>query len=382
MSEYKVIFMYGFALFGMFFGAGNLVFPIKIGQITGGHWMLGSLGLIITGIILPFLGLFVVKLHKGDYMRFFGGAGSLARFLLPLFMLSLLGSFGAVPRCITVAHGSISQLMPDLSLGIFSGIFCGVAYFISLKDQRIISIVGKWMTPILLLLLAILFMISATNGDTQMAMETAPIQSFCDGILTGYQTMDLLAAFFFSALVFAQIQKTLPEGTSDDDLMKISIKSGIIAVILLAIVYIGMVFLGSNFSGLIANIDPALMLTTIANHTMGSHATLFMGITIIFACFTTVVALNGIYARYLHSLFGLKPNKFKLILFLTTTTSFAVSQFDFNGIARFLAPTLEALYPSTIALTAISIFSKKHRKLKIISFYGILIAVMWLRHWR
>ncbi|GHU17055.1 branched-chain amino acid transport system II carrier protein [Alphaproteobacteria bacterium] len=376
MSEYKLIFMYGFALFGMFFGAGNLVFPIKIGQITGEHWMLGSLGLTITGIILPFLGLFVVKLHRGDYMRFFGGAGSLAKLLLPLFMLSLLGSFGAVPRCITVAYGGISQLMPGFSLGIFSGIFCGIAYFVSLKDQRIISIVGKWMTPILLLLLAILFILGATTGNPQLAMNAALAQSFCDGITTGYQTMDLLAAFFFSALVFAQIQKTLPEGTSDKDLMGISIKSGIIAVILLAIVYIGMVFLGSNFSSLIANIDPALMLTTIASHTMGSHATLFMGITIMFACFTTVVALNGIYARYLHSLFGLKSDKFRFILFLTTATSFAVSLFDFNGIARFLAPILEALYPSTIVLTVISIFSKKHHTIKIISFYGILAAVI------
>ena len=97
MQRYKSILIYGFALFAMFFGSGNLVFPIKIGQSTGSFWFLGFLGLFVTGILLPFLGLFVIKLHKGSYNSFFAQAGPIAKIALPLFTLSLLGSFGVVP---------------------------------------------------------------------------------------------------------------------------------------------------------------------------------------------------------------------------------------------------------------------------------------------
>ncbi|GHT98640.1 branched-chain amino acid transport system II carrier protein [Alphaproteobacteria bacterium] len=376
MSERNLVFMYGFALFGMFFGAGNLVFPIQIGQVTGDNWLFGGLGLSVTGIILPFLGLFVVKLHKGDYMQFFGGAGSMARSFLPLVMLSLFGSFAGEPRCITVAYGGISQCIPGLSLGVFSFVFCVAMYYVCLKEQRIINLVGKWLTPVLLLFLTALILLSlADAGVPGKCNDSTPMGSFCGGVVTGYQTMDLVAAFFFSKLVFTQIQKKLPPETSDKDVIKLSVKSGAIAIIMLMVVYVGMVFLGSNFSGLVANINPASMLTTVANHTMGDCATLFMGLTIMLACFTTIVALNSIYAQFLHSLLKLGKDKFKLVLFMTTATSFVISLLDFNGIARFLVPILDALYPSTIVLTIVSIFTKEHRQLKTILFYGTLAVV-------
>ena len=114
MHTYRFICIYGFALFAMFFGSGNLVFPIKIGQLASQHWLWGFAGLFITGIILPFLGLLVVKLYNGSYLKFFAEGGFFAKRVLPLFTLSLLGSFGVVPRCITVAHAGMSYITPDL----------------------------------------------------------------------------------------------------------------------------------------------------------------------------------------------------------------------------------------------------------------------------
>ncbi|MDR1333873.1 MAG: branched-chain amino acid transport system II carrier protein, partial [Holosporaceae bacterium] len=253
----KVILTGGFALFGMFFGAGNLVFPLSIGMNTGENWIWGLLGLIITGVTLPFLGLFAVKLNKGDYFSFFGNAGFLARLLLPAIMLTLLASLGAVPRCITVAYGGIKQLAPNLSLELFSFIFCAITYFICMSDRRMINVVGKWMSPILMLFLTALIILGAAQPsilrDTAN-LESAP--SFYHGFATGYQTMDLLAAFFFSAWIFAQIQQMLPKNTSNKDLIKTSVKSGIVAMSILALMYAGMVFLGANFSSLIATVPP------------------------------------------------------------------------------------------------------------------------------
>ncbi|MDR1435067.1 MAG: branched-chain amino acid transport system II carrier protein [Puniceicoccales bacterium] len=376
MKKCGLIFTYGFALFGMFFGAGNLVFPLKIGQIAGENWLCGFLGLAVTGVILPFLGLFVIKLQKGNYHLFFGGAGDLVKLFLPLFSLSLMAAFGGMPRCITVAYGGLSHAIPELSINIFSLIFCAVAFFVCLKEQRIIHMLGKWMTPILLVFFVTLIALGMIHHGKLEEVATVPGELFLSGLVTGYQTMDLLAAFFFSALIFTQIRKTIPAETSDGDAIKIAIKSSILAAFLLMVVYAGMTFLGASFSNLIKEVKPASMLVTISKHVLGNYAALFVSVAIIIACFTTVVALNNIYAQYLCSLFKLKQNKFEFVLLATTTIAFVVSLFDFDGIAKFLLPILEVSYPSLIALTVVSLFSKKQSKLKITLFYGMLLVVL------
>ena len=120
------------------------------------------------------------------------------------------------------------------------------------------------------------------------------------------------------------------------------------------------------------------MLATIAKHILGNNATVFIGIAMLFSCFTTAVALNNIYARYLCSLFNLKNDQFTVVLIITTAISYLISLFDFKGIAAFLAPALEISYPSIILLTILSIFSNKWHKLKICTFYGVLIIMIGL----
>lgn len=372
MPRYKAILIYGFALFAMFFGSGNLVFPIKIGQIVRENWLLGFLGLFLTGIILPFLGLFVIKLHKGSYQSFFAEAGSFAKVALPFFILSLLGSFGIVPRCITVAHGGLSYLIPQIPLVIFSIIFSMTSFYFCLKDQRMINILGKWLSPILLITLIILIICGIYIATPLVQTDNIPqIESFHTGFLTGYQTMDLFAAFFFSALMFAQIQKIMPSSATHRDTVKFAILPSLLGGFLLSMIYLGFVYLGAHYSELIARVEPEFMLPTIAKHVMGNSATYFIGIAMLFSCLTTAVALNNIYARYLCTLFRFKNDKFPLVLIATTSISFLVSLLDFKGIAAFLAPVLEISYPGIIALTLLGILTTKLSTIKKILFYGI-----------
>lgn len=381
MKQYKSILVYGFALFAMFFGSGNLVFPIKIGQLTGVYWFLGFLGLFITGIILPFLGLFVVKLHKGDYHAFFKEAGTIAKIILPLFTLSLLGSFGVVPRCITVAYGGMNYVAPQISLIVFSTIFCIITFFFCLQDQRMIQVLGKWMSPILLISLIVLIISGIIQAPSLLlslenTVNYTSQKAFYNGFLTGYQTMDLFAAFFFSSLMFNQIQKMMSPDATHKEIIKFSIKPSILGASLLSLVYLGFVYLGAHFSDLVAKIEPEFMLATIAKHILGSNATFLIAIAMLFSCLTTAVALNNIYARYLCSLFNLKDDKFAIILIGTTIISYLVSLFDFNGIAAFLGPLLSISYPSIILLTILSIFTRKWRIFKICSFYGVLLIMI------
>lgn len=383
IMQRRSIWIYGFAIFAMFFGSGNLVFPIEIGYYSGNSWFYGFLGLCCTGILLPFLGLFVIKLHKGSYDAFFNETGRFTGFLLPLFTLSLLGSFGVVPRCISVAYGGLNYAYPDLSLLVFSVLFCISMFFLCLHDHVMVKILGKWMSPILVLSLAILIGVGVFKyfydiDGVGIQNDIGGSEALSNGFVTGYQTMDLFAAFFFSTLIFQQIQSAMA-GASDRDVMMFAIKPSIIGSVLLGLVYLGFVFLGANYGVLLQNVAPEYMLSTIAQNVLGEVALVFIAIAMLFSCITTAVALNNIYARYLCKAF--KYENFSVMLIVTTTISFAISLLDFRHIAAFLAPTLEVSYPGLILITITDIFLPQIKKFKAHIFWiatGVSILMLFI----
>jgi LIVCS family branched-chain amino acid:cation transporter len=131
---YRHVLTGGFAMFSMFFGSGNLVFPLIIGVKTYENPLHAIYGLLITAVLLPFFGLFGIMHYRGDHTVYFSILGPYSRFLLSLLMLGLMGPFGVIPRCISVAFGGVHLLYPTLPLWVFSLIFavlcvalCGVA---------------------------------------------------------------------------------------------------------------------------------------------------------------------------------------------------------------------------------------------------------------
>ncbi|VEG91528.1 branched-chain amino acid transport system II carrier protein [Legionella spiritensis] len=373
MQQQKSIFIYGFAIFAMFFGSGNLVFPLQIGYASGTGWIYGFIGLLLTGICLPLMGLFVIKLHQGNYRSFFNEAGSFAGVFLPLVLLSLLGSFGVVPRCITVAYGSVSYLLPQIPLGLFSLLFCIVTFFCCINDRIMINVLGKWMSPILLLILMVLIGMAIFKAPVTTT-GIKPYASLSNGFFSGYQTMDLFAAFFFSALIFNQIQQQL-QNASHKDVIRYALKPSLLGAGLLALVYYGFVFLGAHYAPMLQGVKPELMLPAIAVNTFGNQATLLMGLAMLFSCLTTAVALNNLFARYLQSSLNMSERQFYLILAGTTGISFIISLLDFKGIGAFLAPILQITYPGIIALTIMGLIMRKHRRLKMAVFYLITLFV-------
>ena len=373
----KHIFLYGFSIFSMFFGSGNLVFPLMVGANSADNWFAGFLGFFLTGVILPFLGLFVIKLHRGSYNSFFAEAGNIAKFVIPLFTLSLLGAFGVTPRCITVAHGGLEFLFHDISLLAFSIIFAISCYLICLNDKLMFSILGKFLTPILLLLLLLLIFVDIYNSQAISENAEAFNSNFLDGFFSGYATMDLFAAFFFSSLIFKQIEVLVDE-TKGHSVIKAALGPSIFGAILLSIVYLGFVYLGAHYAHLAEDIPGELILPAIANHLLGPNGALLIAIIIIFSCLTTAVALNSIYANYLCSFKIIGQKRFPIILFVTTSLAFTISLLDFDGIATILGPLLEISYPGLIVLTILSICTKRFKPIKMIAFYGVTALMILL----
>jgi LIVCS family branched-chain amino acid:cation transporter len=366
----------------MFFGSGNLVFPLQIGQDSGLYWLVGFLGLFLTGILLPFLGLYVIKLFGGDYYKFFAQAGKLTELMLPLFTLSLLGAFGVVPRCVTVAHGGMAYIIPGLSLELFSILFCIVCFFLCLKDRFMIAAVGKWLSPLIVIGLLVIMALGVMHAPENIEEQKSALFVFRNGFIFGYQTMDLFSAFFFSALIFKQIQDGLSEKAPLETIIKAAIKPSLVGIVLLGGIYLGMVWLGSAYRSILVGVEPELLLPTIVTHIFGKQAAWLIGIVMTLSCLTTAVALNNVYARYLCNLFKLKSdNMFKMMLLITTVISFFVSLLDFKGIAKILGPALEVSYPSIIFLTLMCIFMKYQKSLKTVVFYGTLGVMMYLNFW-
>ncbi|MBA2629114.1 MAG: branched-chain amino acid transport system II carrier protein [Rickettsiaceae bacterium] len=371
------VFLYGFSIFSMFFGSGNLVFPIMVGVSNSDNWIAGFCGFFLTGIILPFLGLFVIKLYHGSYNKFFAQGGTIAKYALPLFTLSLLGAFGVIPRCITVAHGGLEFLYNDISLLIFSIIFCVTCYVICLNDKLMFTILGKVLTPILLLFLVGLIIIGFYQGENLIVNNEVFSHNFVDGFFRGYATMDLFASFFFASLIFKQIEALFPE-KDNRSIIKAALGPSIFGAILLSVIYLGFVYLGSHYKILAYDLPGELVLPAIANHLLGHNGALVIAIIIIFSCLTTAVALNNIYAKYLCSFSFIGNKRFPIVLLITTISSFAVSLLDFDGIASILGPLLDVSYPGLIALTIISICTKRFHALKMFSFYGITAIMLIL----
>jgi branched-chain amino acid:cation transporter, LIVCS family len=354
MNNKKLIISTGFALFSMFFGSGNLVFPLAVGKESGGHFLLASLGIFLTCVVAPLMGAFALYLYKGDSRSFFGTMGKYATFWFPLIALSLMGPFGVLARCLTVAHGSFRVLFPDISLTLFSIATCVCIFLVTLNKNRIVPFLGSMLTPFLLLTLGLIAFFGFWGGNfPQSSMQVTAWNSFTNGFFEGYQTMDLLASFFFSIFIIKHLSESEEKSSSSTFLF-----SALVGGALLSIVYFCLVYLGTVYSQELEGVPPQQMLAVVTHYSMGPLATPIVCLTVALACFTTAVVLATLFSDFLRQEVAKNRISDKLSMIITLAIAFSVSTLEFAGIAKFLGPILEALYPALIVLTVVNIASK------------------------
>lgn len=364
MKHKWLVMSTGFALFSMFFGSGNLVYPITVGLESEGHFLLAALGILSTGVIVPFLGVLGMMLYKGDLNQFFSCFGKRGTFLFSFLALALMGPFGVLARCLTVAHGALLLLMPNASLPISSLLMCVAIYVMTVNKNKIVSMLGTWLTPFLLLAIAVIAISGLNQGTFPAETAKSGWYALKNGFFKGYQIMDLLAAFFFSQFVIkhlhnnlSQVEETQRQVDANAPL-KHFYKSSLIGAGILSAVYFALVLLGWIYSPLLEGTPPQEMLGTIAMASLGPIAAPCVCLAVLFACMTTAIILASLFADFLRTevlkdKIGNKP-----ALFITLVIGFVVSTFDFAGIAKFLGPVLEVVYPALIVLTVVNIAFK------------------------
>lgn len=346
----------GFAMFSMFFGAGNIVFPLAVGQLSLDKNFWGVLGLILGDVIVSLIGLLAMLGFEGSYSRFFSRIGKWPGFLLGLMILTVIGPMGGIPRCITISYSTISAFhfenLSGMNHATFGLVSCLLIYLCTIRPNRILAILGYILTPILLLSLAVIFFKGYLVMPEIAANLETKSQVFLRGILGGYQMLDLFAAFFFSSMVLS----CLDHGAKKGSRLKLALAGSIIAAVLLALVYIGFSHLGAGFGEVLKDVPPQELLGTLAHKLLGNKAGLVTCIAIIFACLTTEIALTAIVARYLHETLTKGKLSYSQCLILTLGVSFMVSRLRFDKLTAFLGPVLEICYPALIALAVLNLF--------------------------
>jgi LIVCS family branched-chain amino acid:cation transporter len=355
MSKKGLIVSTGLAMFSMFFGSGNLVFPLLVGQSSEGHYFSAFSGIFLTGVLVPFLGIFALFLFKGDSNAFFGRLGKGATFWFPLIALSLMGPFGVLARCIAVAHGAFRLLFPEVQLWLFSLAFCALIFLLTFRKTRIVPLLGSVLTPVLIASLVAIAYFGLRGVELPHANEMGTWASFSNGIFQGYQTMDLLAAFFFSAFVLKHL-----DGEKDQAL-PVFLKASFIGAGLLAATYFALVLLGSAYATELAQTPPQEMLGTIAQSVLGVYAAPVICIAIILACLTTAIVLASLFSDFLRKAVSRERLPSLYSLGITLAIAFSVSTLAFSGIMKILGPVLEYSYPALIVFTLVSIVQKTRR---------------------
>lgn len=348
-------FAFGLAIFAMFFGAGNIIFPLALGQIALDKTPWGLSGFLLTAVAMPFIGLLAMFRYKGKIKLFFSRLGKIPGLVISTLVISLLGPFGAAPRCITLMYSTLSLSFPGLPLMLFSISACGLIFLFSFRENRLVKLLGYVLSPLMITLL-ILVIIKGFIWAPEVALtstNSSNISHFWKGLTEGYNTMDLLAAFFFAPIVIS----SLGDSEKDQNLNRFVLIASVIGASLLALVYIAFCYLAYFYAPQLIGVTNDQLLGTIAIKILGPHAGIIVGLTVTFACLTTAIALIAAFASFIEKEIMREKIGYVPILIISLFTTFAVTTLEFQGIARLLNPVLEVCYPALILLTFYNLFN-------------------------
>ena len=353
-------------LFGMFFGAGNLIFPVSMGQLSGSNMWQAAAGFLITGVGLPLLGVAALGISREDGLM--GLSSRVGRRYGKFFTCILyltIGPFFAIPRCATVAYTvGVERIIPDSMqtavLAVFSLLFFAAVLFFSLRPGEILTWIGKVLNPLFLLFLGLLViraLLSPMGSISGAAPEGAyAAGAFYQGFLEGYNTMDALAGLAFGIIVVNVIRDLGVENPGDA--AKNTVRSGILSSVLMAVIYVLVTVVGAQSRGVFppsSNGGEALAL--IAGHYFGPAGAVILAAAVTLACLKTAVGLITSCGETFQKIFPKGPS-YRIWAVLFSTLSFLIANLGLDAIVSWSKPVLLFLYPLAITLILLTLFGR------------------------
>lgn len=364
----------GFALFAMFFGAGNVVFPPYLGMHAGEQWANGFLFYFIADIGLALVAMFAI-LHAGGADNITGRIGHAASNVLMCAVILCIGPMVAIPRtAATTLEMSVTPFFGGMSPVVFSIIFFAVILLLSIKQSAVIDIVGKILTPALLIGLLVLIVkgfVSPIGDIVDTGVSASEVT--VNGIKSGYQTMDVLAAMAFGIIILSSAdEKGYTDSKSAAKMIGIA---AALSGVLLMIVYFGLTYLGATASTVFpTDISRANLVIGIVELLLGKAGLIIFAIVVALACITTAVALVSSAASFFAKLADDKIS-YSVFVVVICVSSAIISNLGLDMIIAIATPVLDIVYPPMLVLILLSWFGDKlHKSVYVSSVAGSLIA--------
>lgn len=357
-NKFLDIIVIGFALFAIFFGAGNLIFPPYLGVISGTKWVSAIVGFLVTDPILPVVAIIATALVGGKADDMGKRVGVTFAKIIQTICILIIGAFFASPRTAATTHDvAVKQLFPGVPGFVTSIVFFAIVVFFTLNPGEVINKIGKILTPALLIILfliiikAVIFPIGPVNPP--MIEGT-----FLKGFTEGYNTMDALAGALFAGLVISDlVRKGYVE---KNEQFKMLLGVGLVAVVLLALVYGGLTFIGACMSSYYQGQDPSSiervpLLIDLVTRVFGQVGKAAIGLAVTLACLTTAIGLASTCGEYFENLSGGKLT-YKPTALATIAVAFLMSLIGTEKIINVAVPVLLIIYPIFMCLVFFSLF--------------------------
>ncbi|WP_219967694.1 branched-chain amino acid transport system II carrier protein [Streptococcus gordonii] len=357
----------GLLLFGIFFGAGNLIFPPSLGVQSGSNFWPAIGGFVLSGVGIAVLTLVIGTLNPKGYIHEI--SQKIAPWFAIVYLVALylsIGPFFAIPRTATVAYEvGISPLLPKdmtgLGLIVFTTIYFAAAYLISLNPSKILDRIGRILTPVFAILIIILIILGAFKYGSvapQQASATYAASAFGQGFLEGYNTLDALASVAFSVIAVTTLNQ-LGFKNKKEYVSTIWIV-GLIVALAFSAMYIGLGYLGNHFpvpAEVIAKGNAGVYVLSQATQAIfGQTAQIFLAAMVTVTCFTTTAGLIVSTGEFFNNTF--QKVSYKTYATIFTLIGYAIANLGLNAIIQYSEPVLKILYPVTIVIVMIVIVNK------------------------
>lgn len=362
----KQIMSLTLTLFAIFFGAGNMIFPPAMGQVAGEHYLQALAGFILTDAGIALLGMIAVVLVGNKIMDLGDLVSRRFSLILSVTVYLLIGPLFALPRTGSVSYElAVRPYVPEdygwLASLLVTAVFFSLTYYLSGNPSKVVDIIGKYMTPVLIISIVLLYLACLFLDKSQHALQYGPIQgaqgeyrniAFFKGMIEGYNALDGPAGPVFAIIIINAV--TGFQVKERKHVVKYTVISGIGAVVILSGIYYMLTYIGATTHTVFEN--GGVLLHEVASDLLGPAGGLVLGASVFLACMTTSIGLTTSFADYFHEL--CPSVSYRKITAMVCLFSFAVSNVGLSYLIAVSQPVLMIIYPVLIVLILLSFFRK------------------------
>lgn len=341
----------GSALFAMFFGAGNMIFPPYLGLECSSEWFGGFLGYFTADIILAMIAI-CAQIRTGGFERLLDPLGKLLKGFFLISIILCLGPVITIPRTAATTF----ELIPSaevITKPVFYIIFFAVVILLTINKSGVVDAIGKFLTPLLLIGLLVIIAMGIINPLGEISAFPKVSSPVASGIEAGYQSMDVLAATIFGVLILSGAKDR--GHTSLSECRKVTIGASVFSGLALFVIYMGLTYVGATVSQKYnMHISKSVLLTSIVRSLLGGYAgQVLFSVVASLACLSTAVALVGSCAHFIGDMLKGKLS-YKVITVIICIASGFIAMLGVDSLIVFASPVLNIIYPPVLCVIILS----------------------------